>query len=358
MITLSLCMIVKDEEEVIARCLDSVKNVVDEIVIVDTGSKDKTKEICKKYTDLVYDFKWVDDFSKARNYSFSKTTKDYIIWLVADDVIEEKDRKELINLKNTLDNKVDIVMLKYNTGFDKDGNVTFSYYRERILKREKNFKWISPIHEVIVPSGNIIYSDIAITHRKIKESDPKRNIKIFKKMLKEGYKLDLRQQFYYSRELYYNKEYKEAIKNFNKFIDSKDGFLENKINACIDLSNCYRLLNDNRNAFISLTKSFLFDKPRAEICCRLGAILFEEAKYNEAIFWYDLATKCTLDETKGGFYEMECYDFLPYIQICVCYFKLGNIEEAIKYNELAGKIKPTSEAYLYNKNFFNNLNNY
>ena len=358
MVTLSLCMIVKDEEEVIARCLDSVKDIADEIVIVDTGSKDKTKEICKQYTDLVFDFKWVDDFSKARNFSFSKATKDYIMWLDADDVIEEKDKKELLNLKETLDKNIDIVMLKYHTGFDKDGNVTFSYFRERILKRERNYKWISPIHEVIVPSGNIIYRDIAITHKKVKASDPKRNIKIFKKMLKEGYNLDSRQQFYYSRELYYNKEYKEAIKNFNKFINGNDGFLENKINACIDLSNCYRLLNDNKNAFISLTRSFLLDIPRAEVCCRLGAILFEEEKFKEAIYWYDLATKCTLDETKGGFYENDCYDFLPYVQICVCYFKLGNIKEAIRYNELAGKIKPTNEAYLYNKDFFNNLNNY
>ena len=183
MITLSLCMIVKDEEDVISRCLDSVKDIVDEIVIVDTGSKDKTKEICKKYTDLVYDFKWVDDFAKARNYSFSKATKDYIIWLDADDVIYEKDKIKLINLKNTLDKNVDILMLKYNTGFDKDGNVTFSYYRERILKRQSNFKWVSPIHEAIVPSGNVVYSDIAITHKKEKATNPKRNIKIFKKMI-------------------------------------------------------------------------------------------------------------------------------------------------------------------------------
>ena len=87
--TISLCMIVKDEEAVLDKCLKSVHDLVDEIIIVDTGSTDKTKEIAKKYTDKIYDFKWVDDFAKARNYSFSKATKDYIFWLDADDYMPE-----------------------------------------------------------------------------------------------------------------------------------------------------------------------------------------------------------------------------------------------------------------------------
>ena len=88
MISLSLCMIVKDEEEVIRRCLDSVINIVDEIIIVDTGSTDKTKEIAKEYTRKVYDFKWIDDFSEARNFSFSKASKEYILWMDADEYFD------------------------------------------------------------------------------------------------------------------------------------------------------------------------------------------------------------------------------------------------------------------------------
>ena len=74
MIKISLCMIVKDEEQVLNRCLTSVEGIADEIIIVDTGSTDKTKDIAKKFTDKIYDFKWVNDFSKARNYSFSKAS--------------------------------------------------------------------------------------------------------------------------------------------------------------------------------------------------------------------------------------------------------------------------------------------
>ena len=77
MITISLCMIVKDEEDVLARCLESAADTADEIIIVDTGSADATKEIARRYTDKVYDFAWTDDFSAARNFSFSKAEMEY-----------------------------------------------------------------------------------------------------------------------------------------------------------------------------------------------------------------------------------------------------------------------------------------
>ena len=86
MITISVCMIVKNEERVLARCLDSLSGLADEIIIVDTGSDDKTKEIALSYTDHVYDFVWVDDFSAARNYSFSKAAMVYIYVADADEV--------------------------------------------------------------------------------------------------------------------------------------------------------------------------------------------------------------------------------------------------------------------------------
>lgn len=70
MATISLCMIVKNEETVLARCLDSVRDLVDEIIIVDTGSTDRTKEIAARYTSQIYDFPWESDFSAARNFFF------------------------------------------------------------------------------------------------------------------------------------------------------------------------------------------------------------------------------------------------------------------------------------------------
>ena len=72
MVSVSLCMIVKNEEEVLARCLENVQGIVDEIIVVDTGSTDNTREIAERYTQQVYDFAWKDDFAAARNFSISK----------------------------------------------------------------------------------------------------------------------------------------------------------------------------------------------------------------------------------------------------------------------------------------------
>ena len=87
--TISLCMIVKDEEMHIARCLESVADLVDEIIVVDTGSSDRTVEIASQYTTNIYFYPWREDFSEARNYSFSKASMEFCMWMDADDILEE-----------------------------------------------------------------------------------------------------------------------------------------------------------------------------------------------------------------------------------------------------------------------------
>lgn len=71
-------MIVKNEEQSLHRCLHSVREVADEIIIVDTGSTDRTKEIASSFTELIFDLAWQDHFAEARNFAFSKATKDYL----------------------------------------------------------------------------------------------------------------------------------------------------------------------------------------------------------------------------------------------------------------------------------------
>ena len=80
--SLSLCMIVKDEEKNLGRCLESIKDIVDEIIIVDTGSTDNTIKIAEKYGAKIFHYKWDNSFANARNYSLSKASKDWILlWM-------------------------------------------------------------------------------------------------------------------------------------------------------------------------------------------------------------------------------------------------------------------------------------
>ena len=88
MITISVCMIVKNEEKQLRACLESLRPIADEIIVCDTGSADRTKEIAAEFTDKIYDFEWIDDFAAARNFVFSKATMEYIYTADADEVID------------------------------------------------------------------------------------------------------------------------------------------------------------------------------------------------------------------------------------------------------------------------------
>ena len=147
MVSISLCMIVRNEEKVLGRCLSCVRGFADEIIIVDTGSTDRTKEIAFSFTDKVYDFKWKDDFAAARNFAFSRGTGYYLFWLDADDVLLPSDRQKLLALKAELDGTADVVMLPYHTGFDEQGRPTFFSYRERHLKTSAHLRWQCSVNE-------------------------------------------------------------------------------------------------------------------------------------------------------------------------------------------------------------------
>lgn len=138
--TISLCMIVKNEEAHIARCLDSVAELVDEIIIVDTGSTDRTAEIVSEYTSKVYSYPWEDDFSEARNYSFSKASMDYCMWMDADDILEKTEKEKFLRLKQSLSSDTDMVMMKYSTSFDEAGKPSFSYFRERWIRNSAKYR--------------------------------------------------------------------------------------------------------------------------------------------------------------------------------------------------------------------------
>lgn len=344
---ISLCMIVKNEEDVLARCLASVKDIIDEIIIVDTGSTDRTKEVASAFSAKIYDFTWCDDFSAARNYAFSKATKDFILWLDADDIIEERERSKFLELKKELSDQIDVVMLKYNVGFDENGEVNFSFYRERILRRAKQFKWVDPIHEYMDISGNVIMKDIAVTHRKLHASTG-RNLKIYEGYIEEKKELSERSMYYYGKELYENKRYQDAVIQFNKYLLKNKGWVEDKISACFFLSICYEVLGEKDNMLNALFKSFDYDVPRSEICCKIGDYFKEKSSYYQAIFWYELATILKKPDNFIGFLLHDYNGYYPHIQMCVCYDRLERYEDAKRHNELAGKFKPNDLAVAYN----------
>lgn len=355
MSSISLCMIVKNEEQTLARCLECVKDIVDEMIVVDTGSTDRTKEIAAKEGAEVSDFVWCEDFSAARNHAFSLARSEYCMWLDADDIIDEENRRRLKAWKKRLaEEQPDVVMMHYDVAFDEEGQPTFTYFRERILRRNPLSHWQGRVHEVITPWGKVLYGDVHIQHRKVKPHDADRNLRIYETMLAEGCILSARELYYYGRELYYHNRNEDAIAVFLDFLDHPDGWLENKLEASRQLAECYGRIGERRKQLQILYDSFLLELPRAETCCMLGSIYLEQKDWKKAAFWYETALRREREDT-GGFIQEECYGFLPCIQLCVCYDQMGDRKKAETYNEMAAIWRPNAPAVAYNRAYFKKI---
>ena len=352
MAEISLCMIVKNEHETLARCLESVRDAVDEIVIVDTGSSDDTREIAHRFTKRVVDFVWKDDFALARNFAFSLATREFILWLDADDVLD--DAQKLRHFKEAALEACDVAMAPYHVAFDEAGQPTFTYYRERIVRASMHFCWEGAVHEVITPRGRIIQAPFAVRHEKMpgKSSDPTRNLRIYEGLAARGHVFSARERFYYGRELRTAGRYAQAAEMLQSVIDDEKAWLENRIEACLDLSACLREMGERRNAVRALTQSLALCAPRPAIACALGMYFLEENALEDARVWYETALLLREDEKSGAFVRKEYSGYVPLMQLCLILDRLGEKEKARAYNERAGQLKPNDPAVAYNRRYF------
>ena len=340
-ITLSLCMIVRDEEKVIGRCLSSVEDLFDEIIIVDTGSIDKTKEIVKKYTDKIYDFKWIHDFSAARNFSFSKATSDFIMWLDADDVIYKEELEKLKEFKRNLDLNIQGYRMKYNYIQDKQDHAIIEQQRIRVLRNNHKYKWVGKIHEVIVMEEQIPSLDIVIHHKKEEVLDPDRNINIYRTMEKNKEHFPTRDLFLYGLELSGHKEYEKAIKTLNKMFRRKKDFVSQKYyydQALLTKLKVYkqtkRSLEEQKKLLLQYLKDF---SPSAALCCELGNIFNSEGNIYPAKFWFETALKIAEKHPED---HVEYNEFCPYYGLAYFYYCVGDLKTALDFSNKALSIYP------------------
>ncbi|MEW6191862.1 MAG: tetratricopeptide repeat protein [Bacillota bacterium] len=222
---LSLCMIVKNEEEHLPRCMKSVQGVVDEIIVVDTGSSDRTVEIAESFGAKVYHFPWTGDFSAARNVSLEKATGDWIIFLDADEELVPGDGAKLreIIASGEADGYylTEINFVGDKPGIDAVVNTAFRVFRNR-----PEHRFSGAIHEQIVAcvqayGGRIAFSDVRINHygylnqTSLGKNKIQRNLAILKKEVKKRPK-DNYHRFNLGVEYLRLGNYQEALEEFQK----------------------------------------------------------------------------------------------------------------------------------------------
>ena len=285
--TISVCMIVKNEERVLARCLDSLKGLYEELIIVDTGSTDRTKEIASHYTDKIYDFVWVNDFSAARNYAFSLATMDYIYSADADEVLDDKNRVLFKQLKDNLLPEIEIVQMKYGNQLSFGTVYNFDEeYRPKLFKRLRNFVWIEPVHEQVRLDPVVFDSDIVITH--MPESNHSgRDFAVFERaIIKDG---DLSDRLWdmYARELYLAGSDEDFIKAESFFERKAASGISPELHQtlCLILTHCARIKNDVHR-FLKYSVKIVTGDGCSEICMEMGLYYEGMGDLEEAAIWY------------------------------------------------------------------------
>ncbi|MCR5249138.1 MAG: glycosyltransferase family 2 protein [Lachnospiraceae bacterium] len=320
MITLSLCMIVKNEEAVLRRCLDSFRPLADEIVIVDTGSTDATKAIAEEYTDKLFDFAWTGDFSEARNFAFSKCSCDYIYSADADEMIDAENTERFRSLKEAMLPEVEMVQMWYvnrhefrtTDNFEKD-------LRPKLYKRLRSFTWIDPVHESVRLDPLVFDSDIEILHLP-ESSHAGRDFSIFQKQLAAGKKLSAKLMHMYATELMLSggeKDLAEAAPYFEMLLAQPDASEDARMEAYCILARHAGLTKDHDSFFKWCLKNVIMH-PCAEICCELGRHYFEAGDFEEASVWYINA----LEETEA-ILSADHGERIPLEMLAHCYEKLA-----------------------------------
>ncbi len=331
MTTFSLCMIVKNEAAVLARCLDSIADIMDEIIIVDTGSADATKEIAKRYTAKIYDFPWVDDFSLARNFAFEKATCDYIYSADADEVLDEKNREALKNLKSVMMHEVEIVTMWYaETGVQTVLNARMER-RPKLYKRLRKFVWVDPVHETIRTDPVVFDSDIVIQH-KPEGNHSDRDFEIFENAYATSGRLSKKLYRMYAMELYKWGDAERLAHGARIFRHVlKDGVSDNDLFMmfCSVIARAERKLG-NHGEFMKYSMKVISVGGCSEVCVELGDYYRDKNDMEEAVLWYYNAcyeTESVIDSQTSGSKTL--------LKLSDCYEKLGDGDLSAKYLKAA-----------------------
>lgn len=341
---LSLCMIVKNEGENLQNCLSKVVAFVDEIIIVDTGSNDNTKTIASEFTDKIHDFKWCDDFSKARNFSVSKASNDWIVVLDADEFVTEFSRYNADEFITNSSNKHKVARIQ-RVNLLGDTNKKVTERVNRVFNRD-NFHYEGIIHEQLVSLDGKTYEtqmiDITVDHvgytkEALTRTDKlKRNIDLLKEALGKNSE-DPYLYFQLGKAYYLLKDYKSSALYFEKSLFFELDFRLEYVEDLVETYG-YSLINSGRySEALVLENCFEVYSKLPDFHFLMGLIYMNNAKFTQAVASFLECTKFPNSKVEG------ITTYSAYYNIGVIYDVLGYREKAVEYYKLCGDYEPATD---------------
>ena len=339
---LSICIITKNECENLKICLDRIKDLGCEIVVVDTGSTDDSRKVASAITPCVYEFAWCDDFSAARNYAVQKADNDWILFLDSDEFVDMFDMSKLLEQMQTMPASIGHIHIK--SLYESDGQTMSSTEPIARLFSRRLYHFEGRIHEQIVPldtSSEPDYFDapIYVTHVGYQGNDAyrtekaNRNLKLLLREL-EAQPDDPYTLYQIGNSYFYSKQYAKAIPYFERAMELP---LDTKLSYVHSIINLYGycLINTKRFADALMLEAVYDDfKGDADYLFVLGLIYMNNAQFSKAIESFLAATQipsCVVDGVNS---------YSAFYNVGVILECLGDKANAISYYEKAGDYTP------------------
>lgn len=333
---ISICIIGKNEEKVLDKCLSALMPFGYEIIFIDTGSTDQTKHIALQYTEKVYDFEWINDFSAARNYSISKATYEYILVVDCDEVITEINQSELENyVKN---HETGVGRLYRINEFERAGDGFTAGERVGRFFSKALYEYNGTIHEQVVRKDKkeVDYYNIPVKmihsgydgNKEIRKTKTERNIRLLKKELEKNSK-DTYILYQLGKSYYMEEDYDTALYYFEQALSlDMNPHLEYVQNLVETYG--YALIQTQKYD-VALGLEGVYDDfaVSADFIFLMGLIYMYNGMFDDAISEFLKATKQKIYKVEG------VNSYRAFYNVGVIYECTGHIEEAKVYYKKA-----------------------
>lgn len=349
--TLSCYMIVRDAEETLELALNSIARRVDELVVVDTGSTDQTRELARRFTDTVYSYPWRDHFGDARQYALAQCTGDWTVFLDADD--ELVGAETLRPLVEQAPDHIGMYLLRYITGRTPDGEVTQEFWRERVVRREL-CHWVGRVHEVLLPVTATHYArheGAYVEHRRTGGGlqSLQRNIRLLELSLAEAPD-DTRTMFYLGRDLIQVGQVDRGVDLLERYIPLGTWTDEQHIAAQL-IAGCHRAAGRFSDALGTDAAGILLHPEWPHTWFALAQDCYFLQRWAASVQFCEIGQLCAAPDTSLFLSPAALeYDWMLY-QACAL-FHVGRVADALAQTEAALALRPDDPQHLYNRHYF------
>lgn len=333
-VPISVCIIAKNEEKYIEECLKKLKPYGFEIVVTDTGSTDRTKEIALKYADKVLDFKWIDDFSAARNFCASHASNNWILALDCDEYVNSIDMKVLRILMQKFPKYVGVIRLK---NIVMKANEQMGYGVDDVTRfyNRKHYTFVSPIHEQVtlideskrdevmqcfLMPMEVIHHGYALSAEEMRRKQ-ERNLEILYKQIDKGEK-DSYLYFQAGQSEFILKNYEKAVTLFEKGLSMNSSADKIYVQMMImSLAKAYVMVQCS-DAAVAVMERYDSECKTAKYTYTHASVLYEDGQILKALLLYVKVTMMPDVDTLGE-ELMLCYE-----RIITLYTNMNNLQMA------------------------------